>query len=98
VKQGVCPKTDRLFPVLLAKAVRTWKQALFIVAEDDATLLAYLKIGDSALLRLLYKGECKEASSSLFPYLSSGRVRRKNSDCRRGDSGGKEMSYLINCL
>ena len=65
VKWLAYTKTDRIFLVLLAKAVQTWKQALFLVSEDDATPLAYLKIGDSALQPLLYKGGCKEASSSL---------------------------------
>jgi hypothetical protein len=75
-----------MFLVLLTKVVQTCKQALFLVCEDDATPLACLKIGDSALQPLLYKGEFKKASSSLYPYLSSGRVRRKYSACRRGDS------------
>src|SRR5436305_10835967 len=34
-----CTKTARMLLVLLAGAVRTWKQALFIVQEDDAVLL-----------------------------------------------------------
>jgi hypothetical protein len=29
-----------MFLVLQAKAVRTWKEALFIIREDDASLLA----------------------------------------------------------
>jgi hypothetical protein len=56
--------------------------------------MAYLKIGNSALQPLLYKGECKEASSSLYPYLSSGSVRRENSECRRGDTA----STVHGCL
>ena len=43
-----------MFLVLLAKVVQTWKQGLFLVNEDDATPLAYLKIGDCALQPLLY--------------------------------------------
>ncbi len=39
VKQPTCTKTDRMFPVPLAKAVRTWKQSLFIVREDEASPL-----------------------------------------------------------
>jgi hypothetical protein len=35
-------------------------------------------------VRLLYKGEFKEASSSLYPYLSSGRVRIKYSELPKG--------------
>ena len=77
-------KTDRKFPVLLAMAVQTCKQALFLVSEDYATPLAYLKMGDSALQPLLYKGECKEASSSLYPCLSYGGVRSKYSVVPKG--------------
>ena len=39
VKRPACTKTDRMFMVLLARAVRTWKQALFIVREDEASPL-----------------------------------------------------------
>jgi hypothetical protein len=34
VKRPACTKTDRVLLVLLAKVVRTWKQALFIVQPD----------------------------------------------------------------
>jgi len=40
VKRPVCANTDRLLLVLLARMVRTWKQALFIVQEDDALAVA----------------------------------------------------------
>jgi hypothetical protein len=40
VKRPACPKTDRMFLVLLARMGRTWKQALFIVQEDDAPAVA----------------------------------------------------------
>src|SRR5215469_10498077 len=39
VKQPVCTKTDRVLLVLLARVVRTWKQALFIVQPE--TLLRW---------------------------------------------------------
>src|SRR5713101_275619 len=35
VKRPACTKTDRMLLVLLASKVRTWKQALFIIQEDD---------------------------------------------------------------
>ena len=38
VKRPACTKTDRVLLVLLARVVRTWKQALFIVQPE--TLLA----------------------------------------------------------
>ena len=40
VKRPACTKTDRMLLVLLASIVRTWKQALFIVQEDDAPAVA----------------------------------------------------------
>jgi hypothetical protein len=39
-KRPVCNKTDRMFLLFLARMVRTWKQALFIVQEDDALAVA----------------------------------------------------------
>jgi hypothetical protein len=50
VKRPVCAKTDRILLVLLARMVRTWKQALFIVQKDDAPALA--SSGISALLEI----------------------------------------------
>ena len=40
VKRPLCTKTDRMLLVLLARMVRTWKQGLFIVQEDDTASLA----------------------------------------------------------
>jgi putative transposase len=40
VKRPACTKTDRMLLVLLARMVHTWKQALFIVQEDDAPAVA----------------------------------------------------------
>jgi hypothetical protein len=40
IKRPVYRKSDRLLLVLLASMVRTWKQALFLVQEDDASALA----------------------------------------------------------
>jgi len=34
VKRPACTKTDRILLVLLARAVRAWKQALFLVRPD----------------------------------------------------------------
>jgi putative transposase len=43
VKRPACTKTDRMLLVLLARAVRTWKQALFIVQPE--TLLRWHRQG-----------------------------------------------------
>jgi putative transposase len=40
VKRPACTNTDRLLLVLLARMVRTWKQALFIVQPDTRLALA----------------------------------------------------------
>jgi hypothetical protein len=50
VKRPACTKTDRMILVLLARASRAWKQALFIVQEDDAPSVASSWI--SALLEV----------------------------------------------
>ena len=50
VKRPACTKTDRMLLVLLARMVRTWKQALFLVQEDDAPPLA--SSGVQALLEM----------------------------------------------
>jgi len=50
VKRPACTRTDRMLLVLLASMVRTWKQALFIVQEDDA--LARAASGLAALLEI----------------------------------------------
>src|SRR5437867_10932041 len=46
VKRPVCTKTDRILLVLLARVVRAWKQALFIVQPE--TLLRWHRQGFSA--------------------------------------------------
>jgi hypothetical protein len=40
VKRPACTKTDRVFLVLMARVVRTWKQALFLVQPDTRLALA----------------------------------------------------------
>jgi putative transposase len=40
VKRPTCTNTDRILLVLLARVVRTWRQALFIVQKDDAAARA----------------------------------------------------------
>src|SRR5438874_8097286 len=50
VKRPVCTKRNRVLLVLLARLVRAWKQALFIVQEDDT--LAVASPGLQALLEI----------------------------------------------
>jgi putative transposase len=56
VKRPACTKTDRILLVLLARAVRAWKQTLFIVQPD--TLLRWHR----ELFRLYWKHRSKASS------------------------------------
>ena len=56
VKRPVCTEADRLLLVLLARLVRSWKQALLIVQPD--TLLRWHR----ELFRLVWKRKTKAAS------------------------------------
>src|SRR5258708_11815974 len=56
VKRPACTKTDRILLVLLARAVRTWKQALFLVQPE--TLLRWHR----ELFRLYWKRKSKASS------------------------------------
>jgi len=56
VKRPACSKADRTLLVLLARLVRTWEQALFIVQPD--TLLRWHR----ELFRLVWKRRSKAAS------------------------------------
>ena len=50
VKRPACSRTDRMLLVLLARMVRTWKQALIIVQPE--TRLALASSGLQALLEI----------------------------------------------
>ena len=56
VKRPACAKTDRVLLVFLARVVRTWKQALFIVQPE--TLLRWHR----ELFRLVWKRRSKTSS------------------------------------
>ena len=62
VKRPACTKTDRMLLVLLARLVRTWKQALFIVQPE--TLLRWHRQG----FQLFW--EYKSRTASLTPTIS----------------------------
>jgi len=62
VKRPACTKTDRMLLVILARVVRTWKQALFIVQPE--TLLRWHRHG----FKLFWKYTSRAAS--LKPRLS----------------------------
>jgi putative transposase len=57
VKRPTCTKTDRMLLVLLARMVRTWKQALFIVQPE--TLLRWQHLG----FKLYWKYKSRAASA-----------------------------------
>jgi putative transposase len=54
VKRPACTRTDRTLLVLLARIVRTWRQALFIVQPE--TRLALASSGCQALLEIQVEG------------------------------------------
>jgi putative transposase len=56
VKRPACTKTDRVLLVFLARLVRTWKQALFIIQPE--TLLRWHR----ELFRLYWKHRSKASS------------------------------------
>jgi hypothetical protein len=58
VKRPACTKTDRMLLVLLARMVRTWKQALFIVQPE--TLLRWHRQG----FRLFWKYKSRAMSAT----------------------------------
>jgi putative transposase len=58
MKRPACTKTDRMLLVLLASMVRTWKQALFVVQEDDVTAVA--SPGFPALLEVHIQSSCSQ--------------------------------------
>src|SRR5215472_10227653 len=62
LKRPTCTKTDRMLLVILARVVRTWKQALFIVQPE--TLLRWHRHG----FKLFWKYTSRAAS--LKPRLS----------------------------
>jgi hypothetical protein len=62
VKRPACTKTDRLLLVLLARVVRTWKQALFIVQPD--TRLAVASWALRPVLEAQVKGLFTQAQGS----------------------------------
>ena len=57
VKRPACTKTDRMLLLLLARVVRTWKQALFIVQPE--TLLRWHRQG----FKLFWKYKSRAAST-----------------------------------
>src|SRR5215472_1281871 len=59
VKRPACTKTDRMLLVLLARMVRSWKQALLIVQKDDAPARA--APGISAVLEIQVEGSFSHA-------------------------------------
>ena len=75
VKRPVCTNRDRIFLVLLARAVRVWKQALFLVQPETRLALASRSI--SFVLETPVKGPCYTAEDISRDYcLEKARWRR----------------------
>jgi hypothetical protein len=78
VKRPTCAKTDRLILVLLARASRAWKQALFIVQPE--TLLRWHRQGCAPILEI-------QVQSSIFQTKDTRRNR-----CFDQGNGGAESA------
>jgi putative transposase len=74
VKRPACKKTDRVLLVLMARMVRTWKQALFIVQPE--TLLRWHR----ELFRLVWKRRSTSTSQK-----AEGSRRNDRFDQRDGE-------------
>jgi putative transposase len=72
VKRPACTKTDRVLLVLLARMIRTWKQALFLVQPE--TVLRWHRQG----FKLLWKDKSRAAAPT--PRISAETValRKRN--------------------
>ena len=73
VKRPACTKTDRLILVLLVRASRAWKQALFINQEDDAAVLA------STGMRGYYRTTISQSDPRRRPHSST--LSQRRVDC-----------------
>jgi hypothetical protein len=62
IKRPTYRKRDRLLLVLLARMVRTWKQALFIVQQDDASAASI--VSSSACSGSLNRRRMRESRGS----------------------------------
>jgi hypothetical protein len=76
VKRPPCAKTDRILLVLLARMVRAWKQALFIV--QPATDLALASSGIQTVLEIQVQSGCSQTKDS-----------RRNRGIDQGDGEGQ---------
>ena len=61
VKRPACTKTDRMLLVLLARMVRTWKQALLIVQPETRLALASSRL--QTLLEVQVEGSFSQAAN-----------------------------------
>ena len=83
VKRPTCAKTDRLILVLLARASRAWKHALFIVQPE--TLLRWHRQGCAPVLEV-------QVQSSIFQTKDT----RRNRGFDQGDGGAESASSELN--
>jgi hypothetical protein len=81
VKRPACTKTDRILLVLLARAVRAWKQALLIVQPETLLTLASRSI--SHVVEAQVKGPCSRPEAI--------------SEDRRFDQGDGRSESSVGC-
>ena len=93
VKRPACTKTDRLILVLLARASRAWKQALFIV--QPATLLRWHRQGCAAVLEIHIQSsflQTKDTRSDRGVDQANGSA--ESASCERNGSGANGSSWV----
>jgi hypothetical protein len=86
VKRLACTKTDRMLLVLLARLVRTWKQALFLVQPE--TLLRWHRQG----FKLFWKYKSRAISAT--PKISAETVALIGGD-GKGQSASSEQNGSV---
>jgi len=82
VKRPTCTRADRMLLVPLARMVRTWKQALFIVQENDASALA--SPGLQALLEIHVQSSFCQTKDL-----------RRDRDFDQGDGSEKSFTLVV---
>jgi hypothetical protein len=86
VKRPACTKTDRMLLVLLARMVRTWKQALVIVLPE--TLLQWRRQG----YKLFWRNKSRAMSAT--PKISAETVALIGGD-GKGQSASSEQNGSV---
>jgi hypothetical protein len=89
VKRPACTKTDRMLLVLLARMVRTWRQAHITRSARDVTAVALP--GFSALLEVQIQSSCSQIKDNRRDRGQHLRKWPETTDC------GEQSGFVANC-